>query len=108
MPAAPEVSPVGRLIRLLHSFRAQRFQRTVEVSTLQRDLERAEQECARDAVTGVTILPCRRGDVAALQAELDRVAVELAHVRLAIQGVGEELARLQALGEPLPALAMGA
>lgn len=108
MHAVPELSPASRLLRLLHAFRAERFQRTLEVSALQRALERAEQECARDAVTGVTVLPGRRQDVESLQAELDRVAIELAHVRLAILGAGEELARLQALGEPLPALAMGA
>ncbi len=108
MRAAPEPSPAGRLFRLLQSFRAQRFQLTAELGALGRDLECAELECARDAVHGTPIQPSRRQEIELLQAEHDRVAIELAHVRMAILGAGEELARLQALGEPQPALAMGA
>lgn len=108
MQRAPEPSPEVRLSRLLRSFCAERFAIAATLATVECALAKAQQECARDTVTGVTILPARRDHLAHLEAEQERLASELAHVRLAILGASEELARERALGTGETALAMGA
>ena len=92
MLQALEVPHVERLHQLLQRFRTEELSLQAVLTDLQAELEHCLGE--------TTFLRCidpHRGEslvrqCVELQAECDQLAIELAHVRLAILGVGEELA----------------
>ncbi len=92
MLQALEIPHAERLHQLLQRFRTEERSLQAVLADLQAELEHCLGEtaflrCIDPHRSEVLVRRCIE-----LQAECDQLAIELAHVRLAILGVGEELA----------------
>ena len=82
----------SRLIRLVDRFRAQEAYMAGVLHDLQAQLEFWHREACFHQLDGPDAAEPILRRCSDLQAECDRLAVELVHVRMAISGAGDELA----------------
>ena len=82
---------VARLLQLQRRFRAEASSLYAVLADLQTELEASHRESARLRLTDGPDADRLANRCSALQQECDDVAIELAHVRLAVSGVEEEL-----------------
>ena len=91
-PDCPE--PLQRLRLLLQRWRVEEQVLAVLLAELQVDRDATQREMSWRRLIGVTPEPRLQQRGLQLQEEHDAIAIELAHVRMAIAGAATELARI--------------
>ena len=86
--------PGTRLRLLLRRWRAEELTLRAELAILSAEAERALRDAIWNRSGGETIRAADLARCQALQTGVDELAIDLSHVRLAVQGASEELMAL--------------
>jgi hypothetical protein len=104
-PALDRDDPQTRLRLLIRRWRAEELTLRAELALLADELENASRVACWNRSTHEDMTEAGRRRCIGLQEQADAVAIELAHVRLALIGATEELGWIREATEYGPALA---